>query len=251
MFASFSTTHCVLSDLPTADSVLTERSSHPEFVYGWHVLRGDAGAEALLLALAEEVLESIHSYTRALFLIDVALYIFQLLVYVSLFFLFFVPLKNKLEQQTLGSHQILRMVPDSCFLRPLAPWRKEYALNVSVVDRQHKVLFEIINRLYFGIMQMKGPALTGEVLMSLKHYTVYHFGMEEKIFDLTNYPDTESHKAAHRDLVATLIEFSEAYLHDPDSVSFELLLFIRSWLINHVLGTDTQYVSHFHQMGYY
>ncbi|MDI3326273.1 hemerythrin family protein [Pontibacterium granulatum] len=98
-------------------------------------------------------------------------------------------------------------------------------------DTQHQQLFRLID-------QIKESNIDNSVFKKLNDYAEYHFMLEEQYMETLNYPDRDTHKAAHdkfRRELATMLEEHETYDED---LRQSLSLFLREWLKRHVLGTD-------------
>src|SRR5665647_998347 len=92
----------------------------------------------------------------------------------------------------------------------LIDWNDGLKLGVAVVDRQHKRLIGILNRLHEATVEARGADVISEILDELIVYTATHFSLEEKYFAEFGYPDAEEHKLEH----AALIEKVSAFVND-------------------------------------
>ena len=149
----------------------------------------------------------------------------------------------------------------------LVTWQDDYALGLEEIDAQHKTLFDIMNRLWAGIVSNAALAEMAQVLQELEHYTVQHFTEEEmfmrgigyphfdahvadagqdKLNDLgIGYPHFDAHVALHRRFVQKIVDEKNKILHGQRP-SLELLHFLRDWLANHILVEDRRYTQQFH-----
>ena len=127
-------------------------------------------------------------------------------------------------------------------IQDLMPWGRGMELGIPEVDAQHKELVSMINELHRAMKMKKGTQEAGHVLTRLAEYTVYHFGFEEELFDTHGYPETESHKKIHKDLVAKVLAFSEEFKAGKAAISMDLMSFLTKWLKNHIMITDRAYV---------
>jgi hemerythrin len=75
---------------------------------------------------------------------------------------------------------------------------------VSEIDKQHKKLIDMINNLHEAMKEGKSKEVMGDILKSLLSYTETHFKLEEKYFDIYNYPAKENHKAKHKQFIDTV-----------------------------------------------
>jgi len=117
-------------------------------------------------------------------------------------------------------------------------WYDSYSVHVDEIDRQHKQLVAMINRLHDSIAQNKVEETVGQVLIELVDYTKRHFADEEHLMIRIGYPDLPQHRAHHDKLRHQLAEILKR-LRDNDRLTiFELMGFLRAWLVDHILRED-------------
>lgn len=128
-------------------------------------------------------------------------------------------------------------------------WNEKYNTGIKEIDDQHKVLVKILNRLYESFIDRTTNEKLKEVIQEMSKYTEYHFGVEEKYFKEFNYPNTDEHVAEHQSFIEKIKVFQEDMEEGKVSVTFQLMNFLRSWLIEHINGTDKKYISLFKEKG--
>lgn len=132
----------------------------------------------------------------------------------------------------------------------LIEWGDNLKIGLNTIDKEHEKLVGLINDLYDGFQYGKGKDVVGRVLDELIDYTVYHFGHEEKIFADSHYPDTLNHKKEHEAFVKKVRDVREKFMNNQaGGMSQEIMAFLKSWLTNHILGTDKKYVPHLKSRG--
>jgi methyl-accepting chemotaxis protein len=131
----------------------------------------------------------------------------------------------------------------------LIDWNDSFSVNIEEIDNQHKRLIEFINQVYKGMMMEEGREVLGKALESLVDYTKTHFGYEERLFKQHGYPETQSHIAKHEKLVGQVMDFYNKFQSGEADVDNELLKFLKDWLINHIRGTDKEYVAFLNEKG--
>ncbi len=124
---------------------------------------------------------------------------------------------------------------------PLMPWGPNFSVGMDSIDKQHQELVGMLNDLFDAMQQGQGKDAMGKILDGLISYTANHFAVEEAMFDKHGYPDTEAHKQQHKDLVAKVLDFQKEFKAGNATVSSELMLFLKEWLINHIAGSDKKY----------
>lgn len=117
-------------------------------------------------------------------------------------------------------------------------WNDQYNLNLEHIDLQHQKLVAQINLLDENILKGSEQDKIGEILNVLVSYTQKHFRDEEDYMAEINYPELEAHKIEHEALIKEVANFLVKRAEDNDFDSFELLLFLKEWLIDHILQSD-------------
>jgi hemerythrin len=126
---------------------------------------------------------------------------------------------------------------------PIMSWNSTLATGIASIDAQHQQLVVYVNDLYDAMTQKKGREVTGKILTQLVDYTVKHFAHEEQWFAKAGYPDTQAHVKEHVDLTNQVKAFGAAFASGKATVDSELMNFLRSWLMNHIMKSDKKYVA--------
>jgi hemerythrin len=126
---------------------------------------------------------------------------------------------------------------------PIMSWNSSLATGIPSIDSQHQQLVAYVNELYDAMTQKKGREVTGKILNQLVDYTVKHFAHEEKWFAKAGYPDTAAHVKEHVDLTNQVKTFGAAFASGKATVDSDLMNFLRSWLMNHIMKSDKKYVT--------
>ena len=128
-------------------------------------------------------------------------------------------------------------------------WNEKYNTGIKEIDNQHKNLVKILNELYESFIDRTTNEKLKKVVKEMTSYTEYHFGFEEKYFKEFNYNNAIEHIAEHQIFVQKVKTFQEDMEQGKVSVTFQLMNFLRSWLIGHINGTDKKYISLFKEKG--
>ena len=128
-------------------------------------------------------------------------------------------------------------------------WNDSYSVKVKHLDSEHQKLFDIINELYDGMKAGKGKDVLGPVIEQLITYTERHFASEEAVLRRANYNFIEQQIAQHRAFVARVKKFSEDFASGAAGISVEVLDFLKTWLAQHIKGTDQQYSATLNAQG--
>ncbi|MFH0734676.1 MAG: bacteriohemerythrin [bacterium] len=125
----------------------------------------------------------------------------------------------------------------------LISWTNEYAVNISIIDNQHKTLIALINILHDKMKQGKGKLILDVVLTELTEYTIYHFSTEEELFRKYNYQETKAHLIEHNKLLEEVTKIKNNFDSGNTVITLELMNFLKNWLENHILKSDKKYSS--------
>jgi hemerythrin len=121
----------------------------------------------------------------------------------------------------------------------LLQWRDSLALDVPVIDNDHKRLFELLNRVRFLEFAGDDTAAVADALSELLLYTQTHFRREEKLMELGNYPGLDAHRRAHRKFTGRVAEVAARFRATPKAFHVhEIYQMLADWLVDHVLGED-------------
>ena len=126
-------------------------------------------------------------------------------------------------------------------------WNERYNLGVDIIDREHKKLFSILNKLFdIGQQEEKSQWVCQEAIKYVKDHAVQHFIDEEIYMASINYPEIAIHKRIHtnfREITLPALEKElELNEYSQDAVN-HFLGVCAGWLIGHTLIEDHAIVS--------
>lgn len=124
-------------------------------------------------------------------------------------------------------------------------WQQSMSVGVDRFDEEHKQLVGFLNDLNQALTVRSTQKTMEDILNRLVKYTVIHFNHEEEYMKLYDYPDYATHKKEHLNLTTQVQDFSLRLSQGKSSFSLELMIFLKDWLTNHILGTDMKYRSFF------
>lgn len=129
-------------------------------------------------------------------------------------------------------------------------WSDEYSVGVEEIDEQHKMLFELVNRLFLAAVKREDQQLTIEVLTTLVDYTKTHFGLEERLLEESGYAGLPGHREDHLSFIDKVNGIAQKFHVEDRSVTFELINFLKHWLQNHIRQSDMEYAAHLARTGF-
>lgn len=128
-------------------------------------------------------------------------------------------------------------------------WTDIYRVNVAVLDEQHQGLFDTVNELERALRVGEGNAVIDGILDRLVTYAGLHFAAEESLMEQHEFPGLPTHRIQHKMFREKMTTFLERQRSAKAGVAVELLLFLQSWLKEHVLRTDKQYSAFLNARG--
>jgi putative two-component system response regulator len=119
-------------------------------------------------------------------------------------------------------------------------WDDSLRIGIDVIDEHHRYLFDLTNDLYEVVSTRRGSREVARVMKALDQYVQVHFRAEERMMDYHAYPALDRQKDQHGEFEDRLREFY-AELHDnPLTAQFDVLVYLRSWLVRHILHEDAK-----------
>jgi hemerythrin len=131
----------------------------------------------------------------------------------------------------------------------LIAWSDKYSMNIKEIDDQHKKLVGMINELHDAMKQAKSKEVSLDIINKLADYTKYHFSTEEKYMKQFGYPDYAAHKKEHEKFIDQVMSFKIEYEAGKAGLSFDLLDFLKKWLVTHIQSSDKKYSPFFNEHG--
>ena len=136
---------------------------------------------------------------------------------------------------------IIPLIHDRIVARRFIKWNDKLSVGIDIIDEDHKKLLGMINQLQTAAHYQTDEALIESTLNDLMDYTKYHFSREEKMMQKNNYPDFESHKLQHVAMINQVTGFINEYRVDKTRTIDNVIVYLKTWLINHINGSDQEY----------
>lgn len=118
-------------------------------------------------------------------------------------------------------------------------WTEELSVGLEMIDQEHREIIKGFNSLYTKMRQGKGHDYYQDFLTFLETYVETHFAHEEAYQEEIMYPDIEEHIKLHcafKERVMHLCNSNVSSVTDIELI--KLNLFVKDWLINHILSQD-------------
>ena len=122
----------------------------------------------------------------------------------------------------------------------LIKWSDEYLIKIPELDKEHKILSEMINSLHESMLNGKDSKVVSKTAKKLLSYAEKHFESEEKHMRNDDFSDAVSHKLSHNKLLRQLKELiKDICSANKRDISKTALL--GDWFVHHLLMQDKKY----------
>ncbi|HJV67395.1 MAG TPA: bacteriohemerythrin [Geomonas sp.] len=128
-------------------------------------------------------------------------------------------------------------------------WEERFTVNVKEIDEQHKALVAMLNTLYSAMVANKGREVHKEIIYDMVRYARVHFETEERYMRRTDYAEYQTHQVEHEKFTAKALDLKDRADHEAFILTLEIMNFLKGWLQNHILVTDSRYAQHFLSCG--
>ena len=125
-------------------------------------------------------------------------------------------------------------------------WTDKYRTHIRPIDKQHRELFERLNRLTPAVYKGECKKNLREPGDFFGNYIEEHLGLEEELMRRGNYPDYVIHVLVHDRFRKMFRDFMvELDRRGGDSyLAIQIEKDLRRWWENHILKSDMRYVPH-------
>lgn len=126
-------------------------------------------------------------------------------------------------------------------------WNKRYSIGVEIIDKEHKKLFGILNKLYdFGQEEEKSQWVCQEAIKYFKDHCLRHFADEEAYMASIDYGGLDVHRRVHddfREITLPVLEQELEISGYSEAAVSHFLGVCAGWLIRHTTIEDRAIVS--------
>lgn len=120
-------------------------------------------------------------------------------------------------------------------------WTVKYLVGVPQLDKDHEVIFEELEKLYYLLKECGSQEDMLEQALLVRKEARLHFAGEEALMEWLGYHEIDLHIAEHKMLMdqinSLLDEIREGLLPSEK----ELQSFVEDWLYRHIRDEDMQY----------
>lgn len=130
-------------------------------------------------------------------------------------------------------------------LPPLAPradawvaWDDDLSVGIDIIDEHHRYLFDLINDLHDVVSGKRGAREVARLVKSLDAYAKVHFRAEEQMMKHHGFDGLGRQEQQHHAFEAKIHEFYEELHANPLVAQFDVLAYLRDWLVHHIRVED-------------
>lgn len=121
-------------------------------------------------------------------------------------------------------------------------WHERFETGVELVDAQHRILIENVNRLESLLDRTVPTRETCDPLLGfLESYVSAHFLCEEECMERLRCPVHEQNKRAHAELLDYYREFKRKYAAEGPNPGLlrQLQTTLSNWIVSHIMKVDS------------
>jgi len=120
------------------------------------------------------------------------------------------------------------------------PWDESLSVGIDIIDEHHRYLFDLINDLFEVVTEKRGAREVARVIKALDAYAKIHFRSEELMMKHYEFEGVGRQEHQHHAFEAKINEFYEELHANPLVAQFDVLSYLRAWLVSHIKIEDAQ-----------
>lgn len=119
-------------------------------------------------------------------------------------------------------------------------WTRRLLVGIPEIDRQHRELVELINRISDRIAAGDEQEVVTALIEQLERDTEVHFAAEERLMDAHAYHDSAAHKAEHREMLADIHRYCDECVLGRGNPKV-VLGYLEHWFMRHIADADRRF----------
>jgi hemerythrin-like metal-binding protein len=136
--------------------------------------------------------------------------------------------------------QVLTLPPLKPRENAWIPWDESLSVGIDIIDEHHRYLFDLINDLFEVVTNKQGAREVARVIKALDAYAKVHFRAEEQMMAHYAFAGVEQQEQQHHAFEAKIREFYEELHANPLVAQFDVLAYLRDWLVKHIQVEDAK-----------
>lgn len=127
------------------------------------------------------------------------------------------------------------------FLPEKIRWNHSYSVGKKHIDDDHRVLFDIYNKMVDCLNSENSRGIFAELLSNMTDYSLSHFSKEEEYMRGINYLNIKVHREQHKDYIKKTALYNSMFNTATPPDLYQAVVFLRDWWKNHILFEDIKY----------
>lgn len=127
--------------------------------------------------------------------------------------------------------------------------RSRYELHCGLLDRDHQVLLDIIDRFEHALMRGEVDGMVRGLMLEVSAYFESHFENEEELMAATAFPGAAAHIAEHDRMRVQQHTFNDAARSGDRTNALTAVHTLKTWLNEHIAGMDRILSEHLLRSG--
>lgn len=115
----------------------------------------------------------------------------------------------------------------------------QFVVNNKILDDQHRLEFQIINRLRSALAN-GGVVALDAVFQELIVFVMLHFATEEELMAKADYPNLDAHRADHDSLRSKVFDIDRRFRKGRRVAACDLLQLLQEWTSYHIPKRDRE-----------
>jgi hemerythrin-like metal-binding protein len=131
----------------------------------------------------------------------------------------------------------------------LMEWNDKLATGLTEIDAQHKRLVAMVNSLHEAMKIGKSREMVSSLIGELKNYASTHFDTEERLMERFKFPGLAAHRVEHNRFIEKVLDYDLSLQEGSRVAPLDVMMFLKSWLVSHIQGTDQKYAPFLKEKG--
>ncbi len=119
-------------------------------------------------------------------------------------------------------------------------WNDNLSVGIDVIDEHHRYLFDLVNDLHDVVVRKRGSRNVARLIKALDTYAKVHFRAEESMMAHYHFQHIGRQEEQHHAFEDKVQEFYQELHSNPLVAQFDILVYLRDWLISHIQMEDSK-----------
>jgi hemerythrin-like metal-binding protein len=121
-------------------------------------------------------------------------------------------------------------------------WSDDFLIGIEFFDNQHKHMIKLLDQLIAASDNPSLSEVSEALLTELMDATTRHFKDEEEFMAKHDFPTLADHKAHHDEFLGKAKDLHRLSILAEKPVPVNLVIFLKKWLVEHILFEDKKYL---------